>query len=74
LAKRIIEPVDIVRAVLDDLRGEQAGRRVKIEIGDLPPFEGDPVLMKQIFVNLLGNALKFTRGREKSVIEVGRRE
>ena len=74
MAKRIIEPVDIVRAVLDELRGEQVGRRVKIEIGDLPPFEGDRVLMKQIFVNLLGNALKFTRGREKSVIEVGRRE
>ncbi len=43
-------------------------------IGDLPSLDCDPGLTRQVFVNLLSNALKFTRPRHPAVIEVGRRE
>ncbi|MEK7404648.1 MAG: ATP-binding protein, partial [Acidobacteriota bacterium] len=37
----------------------------------MPFLECDPVLVKQVFHNLLSNAMKFTRPRERAVIEVG---
>jgi len=74
LTTRPIAPADLARQVLDDLRREQEGRRVDIVIGELPACQADPALLRQVFVNLLGNALKFTRGREVARIEVGCRE
>ena len=43
-------------------------------IDDLPAVECDPILVKQIFQNLLANALKFTRPRARAVIEVSHKE
>ncbi len=71
LKKRPVVPADLVRQALEDLRDEQEGRRVQVSIGDLPSCQADPALLKRIFVNLLSNALKFTRGREVARIEVG---
>jgi light-regulated signal transduction histidine kinase (bacteriophytochrome) len=65
---------DLVHQVLEALGGEQAGRRVDIAIGELPVCQADPSLLKQVFVNLLANALKFTRQREVAVITIGCRE
>jgi light-regulated signal transduction histidine kinase (bacteriophytochrome) len=41
------------------------------KIAELPPAECDPILIKQVFQNLIANALKFTRPRECAVIEIG---
>jgi light-regulated signal transduction histidine kinase (bacteriophytochrome) len=60
----------IVEEVLSILEPEIAGRDVQWKIDELPEVKCDPVLVKQIFQNLLSNALKFTRGRTPAVIEV----
>ena len=53
------------------LRAEGNGRSIDWRVGRLPFADCDPALMKQVFSNLLSNALKFTRPREQAVIEVG---
>src|SRR3981081_1744479 len=60
----------LVAEVIAILQPESDGREVKWEIADLPELECDPVLTKQVFQNLLANALKFTRPRAQAVIEV----
>jgi signal transduction histidine kinase len=74
LNKQPVKPSDLVRQCVDELRAEQQGRRVEIAIGDLPACQADPVLLKHVWMNLMSNALKYTRKREAAVIEVGSRE
>jgi PAS domain S-box-containing protein len=64
----------IVQEVMSILKGDSAGRNVEWKIADLPFIDCDPVLVKQVFQNLMANALKFTRRRERAVIEIGPRE
>lgn len=71
LTIRSIDPAQVVTEVLDDLSGERQGRVINITVGDLAACRADPALLKQVFANLIGNALKFTRNREVAEIEVG---
>jgi PAS domain S-box-containing protein len=71
LKKQSVMCADLVRQVLEELRDEQEGRQVEITIGDLPTCQADPTLLKLVFLNLLSNALKFTRSREVARIEIG---
>jgi PAS domain S-box-containing protein len=61
----------IIADVVAILEPESEGRQVHWQIADMPAVECDPVLVKQIFQNLLANALKFTRTRELARIEIG---
>ena len=75
LTKQTVEPGSIVRACLREMQSEQQGRNVEIVIGDLEPCRADATLLKQVWTNLLSNALKYTRKREAARIEIGcRRE
>jgi signal transduction histidine kinase len=71
LHKQTIAPAAVVREALHDLRSEIDGRRVDVTVGDLPPCQADALLLKQIFVNLLSNALKYSRQRDEATVVVG---
>ncbi len=71
LNKRMVSPVAMVNQALEDLQAEQANRRVKIAVADLPVCQADPTLLQQVFTNLLSNALKYSRQRDPAVIEIG---
>ena len=69
--RQTINTTDLVRQVLDILQDELKGRDVEIEIGELPVCQGDPALLKQVWINLLSNAFKFTLERQVARIEIG---
>ncbi len=71
LNKRPVEPAELVRLALKMLAHERRDRQVEILVGDLAPCEGDPDLLLQVWVNLLSNALKYTRPRQVAHIEAG---
>jgi signal transduction histidine kinase/CHASE3 domain sensor protein len=71
LAKHPVDPDKIVRRCLAEMTKEQEGRQVEIVIGELAPCKADPVLLKQVWTNLIANALKYSRKREVAQIEIG---
>lgn len=71
LALADLEMASLAREAWQGLEPRWQGRAVELRIHELPQAAGDAVAVRQIFENLLGNALKFTRSREPARIEVG---
>ncbi len=69
--RQSVATAEVVDRVLKDMDGDREGRRIDITIGDLPVCQGDPALLKLVFLNLISNAFKFTRRREVAVIGIG---
>ncbi len=69
-----IAPTDLNELAAEtilSLEAETRGREVDWRVGRLSIAQCDPGLLRQVFFNLLSNALKFTHPREKAVIEIG---
>ena len=71
LNKRSFDTGELVRATLQELGSPWPERKVDIRIDELSASFGDPVLLKQVWLNLLSNALKYSRKRESALIEIG---
>jgi light-regulated signal transduction histidine kinase (bacteriophytochrome) len=63
--------METIRQVVDELRPEVERRQIELVVGPLPICRADSALLKQVLINLIGNALKYTRGREVARIEIG---
>lgn len=61
----------LLQEVLRDLDPDLQGRTIAWQIGPLPVVSGDRAMLRVALVNLVSNALKFTRSRERAEIEIG---
>ncbi|HYH05179.1 MAG TPA: ATP-binding protein, partial [Bacillota bacterium] len=61
---------EIVRDVLADLEVKITEKQAEIELGDLPEMLADTLQMRQLFQNLIGNALKFTKPGNSPLIRI----
>jgi light-regulated signal transduction histidine kinase (bacteriophytochrome) len=61
----------LVNEVVEEMQPDLAGRTVSWRIGDLPDLYSDRSMLRMVFMNLITNAIKFTRPRERAEIEIG---
>ena len=71
LAKQRVDPREIAESVVAELVPPRGERGPGMTIQDLPECQADPALLRQVYLNLIGNAVKFTSRTSRPVIEVG---
>lgn len=71
LEKQAVDLAHLARQAVEDLRDNYGERVAEVALGALPPAEADSHLLHQVFVNLVGNGLKFTRRQPAPRVEVG---
>jgi light-regulated signal transduction histidine kinase (bacteriophytochrome) len=70
----VVDLNGIITEVKETLAEEIDNRDIHWRVGALPMVRGDYSMLLLVFLNLIGNALKFTRSRSPAVIEIGHKE
>jgi PAS domain S-box-containing protein len=68
-----VNPEKLVHSIIRELEPETADRNIQWCIGDLPMIQGDRAMLRIVLMNLIANALKFTRPCRQTRIEIGSR-
>lgn len=71
LARQKADLNQLVQSAVEDIKLEAPNRHIDWQMEELPCVECDAGLVKLVFVNLLSNAAKYTRPRERARIEIG---
>ncbi|MES2307637.1 MAG: ATP-binding protein [Verrucomicrobiota bacterium] len=64
----------LIQETLDLLAPSFNGRQIEWKIESLPTLSVDQTLFRQVWVNLISNAVKYTKNKEKTLIQIGARE
>jgi PAS domain S-box-containing protein len=67
----LVSLAQLAREAVTEVRQDTEGRNIAWKIGSLPDFHGDRSMLKLVLVNLISNAIKFTRTRLQAEIEIG---
>jgi PAS domain S-box-containing protein len=70
IAKSTIDMNKFVSQIINELIDSENGRQVRVNISDLGSAVVDPSMFRQVWINLLTNALKYSRKREVTIIDV----
>jgi len=68
---RQVNLAELAEESRESLQAEINGRAIEWNVHPLPKVRGDPALLRVVFNNLLGNAVKYTRTRKSAAIEIG---
>lgn len=68
-----LDMAELAGSVIGEIKSQLSvsGRQVDFEIDELPAASGDGNLIRQVFVNLLENAVKFSAGKKEAFVKVG---
>jgi PAS domain S-box-containing protein len=69
--KTLVSMAQLVREAIAEVRQDTQERNIVWKIGALPDFYGDRSMLRLALVNLIANAVKFTRQRPQAEIEIG---
>ncbi len=69
-----VDMAQLVEEARHELHGDIEGRDIEWRVGELPEARGDPVMLRQVVINLLDNALKYTRTRKPAKIHIDARK
>lgn len=67
----LIDMETMAKEVFDELSAQYPERKLRLHLQKLPPALGSESLIRQVWINLISNAIKFTRDREIGEIEIG---
>ena len=68
-----IDMCELAQKVFDECAAQAPGRNIRFKLHPLPPAQGDLALLHQVWVNLISNAIKYTRPKDLAAIEIGGR-
>jgi PAS domain S-box-containing protein len=71
LSKHPVNMTDLVNAVWRDMEQAETHRHIRFSLSTLPGALADSRSLKQVWINLLSNALKYTRDKAIAIIEIG---
>jgi signal transduction histidine kinase len=73
LQKSLVQPHGLIMEIIDELSPTFVDRQIDFVISNLPPCAADQALLRQVYANLIGNAIKYTSPVEETRIEIGAR-
>ncbi|MBU8910625.1 MAG: PAS domain S-box protein [Desulfobacterales bacterium] len=71
MIKKDLRIENIAEKVYRSLKQERKDRKIKFSVNKCPPVLADPDLLQIVLINLISNALKFTRNKKIAEIEIG---
>lgn len=69
IAHQQVNMINLVKECVDELL--PAGSKVKIDVAYLPVSSADPAMIKQVWLNLIGNSIKYSSTKEQPIISIG---